>query len=122
MLDTANGTADFLKLGLRGVRLRRTCEKCWGVRITDFANEGYFKKMDGDKRVIDKDVTVYEAVDGEDVPKDKKGEGEAMVGWQSILQEVNANLPIHEIPRQYTTAGKGKEVRAEQAQVAEEEE
>ena len=45
-----------------------------------------------------------------------------MVGWQSIRQEVNANLPIHEIPLKCTTSGKGKEVRAEQAQVAEEEE
>ena len=45
-----------------------------------------------------------------------------MVGWQSILQEVNANLPIRENPREGPTPGKSKEVCAEQARAAKGEE
>ena len=40
VLDLPAGTADFRELELYNVKLRRTSERGWGVRITDFAPGG----------------------------------------------------------------------------------
>ncbi len=62
LIDVPAGIADFEVLGLTNVKLRRTCEVGWGVRITDFADGG-FKELEPvcQEQVVDNDVIVYEA-------------------------------------------------------------
>jgi hypothetical protein len=107
VLDLAAGKADFKALGLYNMKLRKTSEGGWGVRIADFA-PGRFVHVPPEEQetVVSEDVVVYEAVE-EKLP---------------TVEEQSPGLPLHEVPRKCTTAGNGKTLRTEQEQMLEQEE
>ncbi len=108
VLDLPAGTADFRELKLYDVKLRRTSEGGWGVRITDFAPGGFVEPpKECEETVVCSEVVVYEAVEETKVEPTKA--------------EPTANLPLHEVPRKCSTCGKGNTLRTEQEKVPEEE-
>ena len=103
VLDLPAGTADFQALGLYNVKLRRTSEGGWGVRITDFAPGGFVEMPpETHETVVSDEVMVYEAVE------------------ENVVAEMETvSLPLHEVMRKSTTTGKGKTIRSDQEDMLE---
>lgn len=106
VLGLLPGTAVFRDLGQYNVRLRRTKEGGWGVRLTDFAQAGFVEvPPEHHETVVSSEVLVYEALEE-----------------TKVEIEPTTHLPLHEVPRKGTAAGKGKTIRTQQEQVLEAEE
>jgi hypothetical protein len=83
------------------------------VRIKDFAPGGFVEPpAEHEKTVVSSETVVYEAVE----------EVKAETTVNLPLAAPAAILPLHEVPRKRTTAGKGRVIRTEQEKVLEDEE
>ena len=118
VLDTAAGRADFKAIGLKNVKLRRPREGGWGVRISDFLDAELPQR---EPKVNDEEVVVYTATA-------EQGDSAAPAGFASMEEptvieetigaiegesadaesvvETAPALPLHDVRRATTTAGK----------------